>query len=467
MQIGQKSKFFFPKTILIVFTVLLFFIDPNNVSYKIVCILSWIDVGLTVLVFFCEEKVSLKNAKFLFLCITILFTMGQNLAYLFIADPSEFGHRLIANNYSDLELCKGSFFVLEAFNLFVLGLTSNKHLRFVVKNKSYGYKKDYSDFGFAWSAYYIGTILLIICAVPQIEYLFLEIKTFLNNGYGQTAIDGLSGMARRLHYLFLPAVCVRYCGKKFLKKRASTEICIVFLHILAFLAIGDRGSGLSLFVTLLWLTALFDENFKIRKYLVPVVLVIITVPLIKYYRISFTNGGSDSFVDLIEYTINNNPITDILVEMGGSQEIIILTMKRVQSEGIAYGVAYLDFFIKQIPSFLGIDQNYGTLAKWVIGTTAYQTKGFSIWAEAFLNFGILGSVFMYIPGCLFKKIYTTEAPLNVITVCRTSIAMVFFLDISRRSISEFGYNFLYDFIVPLIVIYLLAKHISRKRQEHE
>ena len=467
MQIRQMREGFFQKLILIFFTALLFFMDPNSVSYKMVCLLTWIDVGLTIWVFCSEEKVSLKNVKFLFLCITICFAMGQNLAYLFIVDPSEFGHHLIANNYSDLELCKGSIFTLEAFNFFVLGLTRIKHFRFVIKDKFYGYEKDYSNLSFAWSAYYIGTILLIICAVPQIRYLFLEIRTFLYSGYGQTAIDGLSGIARRLHYLFLPAVCIRYCGKKFLDKRVIVEICIIFLHIAVFLAIGDRGTGLSLFVTLLWLTALFDEKFKIRKYIVPVIVIIIAVPLIKYYRISFTSGADNSFINLIEYTINKNPITDILIEMGGSQEIIILTMRKVQSEGIAYGVAYLDFFIKQIPSFLGFDQNYGTLAKWVIGTNAYQTKGFSIWAEAFLNFGILGSIFMYIPGCLFKKIYTTEGSLNVMTVCRTSIAMVFFLDISRRSISEFGYNFLYDFIVPLLVIYLLAKHISRKRQEHE
>ncbi len=420
-----------------------------------------------MLVFCSEEKASLKNAKFLFLCITICFTVGQNLAYPFIADPNEFGHHLIANNYSDFELCKGSIFTLEAFNFFALGLTSIKHFRFVIKDKPYGYEKDYSDLSFAWSAYYIGTILLIICAVPQIRYLFLEIRTFLYSGYGQTAIDGLSGIARRLHYLFLPAVCIRYCGKKFLNKRVIVEICIIFLHIAVFLAIGDRGTGLSLFVTLLWLTALFDEKFRVRKYIVPVVIIIIAVPLIKYYRIGFTSGESNSLINLIKYTINNNPITDILVEMGGSQEIIVLTIRKVQSEGFAYGAAYLDFFIKQIPSFLGVNQNYGTLAKWVIGTTAYQTKGFSIWAEAFLNFGILGSIFMYIPGCFFKKLYTTKPPLNVMTVCRTSMTMVFFLDISRRSISEFGYNFLYDFIIPLLAIYLLAKHIRRKRQEHE
>ena len=123
MQIRQMREGFFQKLILIFFTALLFFMDPNSVSYKMVCLLTWIDVGLTIWVFCSEEKVSLKNVKFLFLCITICFAMGQNLAYLFIVDPSEFGHHLIANNYSDLELCKGSIFTLEAFNFFVLGLT--------------------------------------------------------------------------------------------------------------------------------------------------------------------------------------------------------------------------------------------------------------------------------------------------------------------------------------------------------
>ena len=41
--------------------------------------------------------------------------------------------------------------------------------------------------------------------------------------------------------------------------------------------------------------------------------------------------------------MKNNPIIDILLEMGGSQNIIIMTMNKTAMTGIAYGKAYLRF----------------------------------------------------------------------------------------------------------------------------
>jgi len=132
-------------------------------------------------------------------------------------------------------------------------------------------------------------------------------------------------------------------------------------------------------------------------------------------------------------------------------------MKKVSVEGYALGTAYLDFFIKMIPSVFGLEQNYGTLAKWILNTNRYQTYGFSIWAEAFLNFGYFGIPFMFIIGKIFNKLMNVNNTKDVLQIIRVSLILYFFADIARRSISEFGYNFLFNIIMPITVVFLISK----------
>ncbi|MBQ7975714.1 MAG: O-antigen polysaccharide polymerase Wzy, partial [Clostridia bacterium] len=172
--------------------------------------------------------------------------------------------------------------------------------------------------------------------------------------------------------------------------------------------------------------------------------------------------SDDQTYEAFSEMLASNPLIDMLLELGSTQQIIIMTMRRVATEGFAYGKAYLDFFVKMLPSFVGIQTFYPTLAKWVIGTTAYQTKGFSIWGESYLNFGGWGIPFMFVIGRLFQKLLKVDENSSPLKISLAAVSLSFFADVSRRSISEFGFVFLYDIILPIVAIWVLSEVHKRK-----
>ena len=76
------------KIFLLYFTVLLFFIDEKSMSYEMICILTLVDVAICELLLYYSEKLNIRDAVFWFLSITILFSLGQNIAYPFLRDKS-------------------------------------------------------------------------------------------------------------------------------------------------------------------------------------------------------------------------------------------------------------------------------------------------------------------------------------------------------------------------------------------
>lgn len=461
------TRSFLYKMILVLVTIFLFFVDYNNCSYQLICIFTLTDLFLCGIILWKQGCVTLDNPIFWFWSITVLFSLGQNIAYLFITDTSLVSSTLLVGyKYSISDMCRGSIFTIQALNMMTLGLLwPLKQELNDFPEVDLEYKKN--ERTTALAAYYFGTVVLIMAAIPQILYVRAELLQFFSAGYGLNASEQLSGLVLRLHYLFVPALLSKYVGKVFLNKKTYLETAIILIQVLLFLAMGDRGTGLGLLVTYIWLRASTDKSFKIRKYIIPITLVVLAIPIVKYYRIAYTSNQGGALSSAINYVISNNPIIDILLETGGTQNIIIMTMARTATTGLAYGLAYLDFFIKMIPSFFGVEQNYGTLAKWVIGTTGYQTQGYSIWGEAYLNFGQMGIPFMFLIGLAFRLLLNNNGKSRVLSLLRVGISLSFFCDIARRSISEFGYNFLYDIVIPVVVIYLISDFLRKRAEKDE
>lgn len=453
------------KIFLLYFTVLLFFIDEKSMSYEMICILTLVDVAICELLLYYSEKLNIRDAVFWFLSITILFSLGQNIAYPFLRDKSLVKDVLLyPYKYSETDMNLSSIYTLQAFNCLVLGLMS-KSYHFSLRRKEIKiFAQTIDGYYIAKSAYYIGTAIVAIAFVPQIQYTYLNIYQFIISGYGETITSQMSGLFLRLHYLFFPGLIMRLCAKFAINKNTLVDMVIFLGQAIIFLAIGDRGTGLTLFVIFIWIRSIFDKKFNLKKYVLPCALVVILVPIIKYYRIYYTEGTKGALSGAIDYIITNNPILDLLLETGGTQRILIMTIDKVKSEGLAMGKAYLDFFIKMLPSRLGVQQNYGTLANWVINSSGYQTYGFSIWAEAYLNFGYIGIPFMYIMGIILKHLLEVKNRQDILSIIRTAITLYFFADVARRSFSEFGYNFLYNLIIPVIGIYVLASFLRRRHE---
>lgn len=462
---NSKSKIELWKFIFILYTVILFFFSPESTSYGVICLLTYIDLILGLLVLWKSHNIMMSNGLFLFWIITFLFSFGQNLAYPLITDITTFRNELLYQvRYDDQQMALGSLYTLKAFNILSLALmTKGNHIRI----GRFGDTVRSREHEIAVSAGYVGRFFVIVGLIPQIQFIYLHLIQYLSIGYGESAVDQMSGLFLRLHYLFIPALIICFCSNKFLKKNTTLYSILLLGQVIFFLLMGDRGTGLTILVTILLMNASFDERFSIKKYILPSVLIVLLIPVVKYYRIFFTRGNSGGIAEAITYSIQHNPVVDILLETGGSQKILLLTISKVSQEGFANGTAYLDFFIKMLPGFFGLSTNYGTLSKWVINTTGFQTLGYSIWGEAYLNFGQFGIFFMFIIGLAFKHLlFVDKDNSSLFQIIRASISLYFFADIARRSISEFGYIFMYDLILPLVLIYIGALIIRRRESVH-
>jgi len=130
--------------------------------------------------------------------------------------------------------------------------------------------------------------------IPQFIYLTAHISQYLDIGYGETAVNQLSGIVQRFHYLFVPALFIRFVAKLFLNKKTILDVILILAHVVVFFAIGDRGSALAILVTFIWLEAYFDNKFELKNYLIPIIISILVIPIVKYYRIYFSVDQVDA-----------------------------------------------------------------------------------------------------------------------------------------------------------------------------
>ena len=117
------TRNFLYKMILVLVTIFLFFVDYNNCSYQLICIFTLTDLFLCGIILWKQGCVTLDNPIFWFWSITVLFSLGQNIAYLFITDTSLVSSTLLVGyKYSISDMCRGSIFTIQALNMMTLGL---------------------------------------------------------------------------------------------------------------------------------------------------------------------------------------------------------------------------------------------------------------------------------------------------------------------------------------------------------
>jgi len=121
---------------IILLTLILFFIDANEITYRFISLVTWFDLIICTLYLYKNNSVNINNPVFLFWIITIIFSFGQNIIFPFIIDIYSVKKTLLYSFvFQDYDLCKGTIFTLQAFNLFTLGLFSEKNFNFKIRNK--------------------------------------------------------------------------------------------------------------------------------------------------------------------------------------------------------------------------------------------------------------------------------------------------------------------------------------------
>jgi len=261
----------------------------------------------------------------------------------------------------------------------------------------------------------IGWIVSLTSVYFYINSLISSIIKSMLYGYGalydrSDSTEGvLAGIGGMLASMFIPSlICL------FVANRANTlytrTITIVFVIIIvAGFMTGGRSSSVTLLVLLLILHNSLVRKFSRKIYVLVIISLFLLMPILSY--IANSRSGTDRTFSMEEADFSNNALVSALAEMGGSQSCLIETMRLVPAtESYRYGKSYIYSLATIVPN-LGFWKVHPAvkeagLAKWLpnkLGLT-YGT-GFSMFAEAYINFSYLGFIMIYILGYVFARIF--------------------------------------------------------------
>ncbi|MBW4592659.1 MAG: O-antigen polysaccharide polymerase Wzy family protein [Brasilonema angustatum HA4187-MV1] len=267
---------------------------------------------------------------------------------------------------------------------------------------------------------WIGWVLLGISLVPAFFTLGSAISNVTTYGYlalyQENIPVGAEATPRILATFLIPAALFLLAGSN--KKQniiAISMIVIITISIIQ-LFLGARSQAVMPMVAYLWLWHRCIKPLpKVLILISSSLVLLIILPLVGSIRlISGEDRLSLDFIIDAFFSIDN-PAIAIFSEMGSSMGTIAHTIELVPSQrGFDMGASYGYALLTLIPNlFWDIHPTIarGLAEKWLVDTvnpyisSIGGTMGYSFIAEAYLNFGLIGTaIFMAFFGFLFAKL---------------------------------------------------------------
>jgi oligosaccharide repeat unit polymerase len=265
----------------------------------------------------------------------------------------------------------------------------------------------------------VGWILLVISLPPTLFILRNAIGTVSTSGYVSLyeSLASEGSAVTVLSKFIIPSGLFLLAGSQQNRFSARISILLILTYSITYNFLGQRTNGLLPLLSLAWLWHNLIKPLP-KKVFVPLTLFMAFVvsPLIAEIR-----GGTGlerfSLTSIIEkFTSFENPITSTLFEFGGSMQTIAYTIELVPSQkDFNMGVDYLYALYTLVPNigFGGLHPTFarGVPATWLSAEVTPRelirgiSLGYSFIAEAYLNFGWIGTpIFMAIFGFYIGKL---------------------------------------------------------------
>lgn len=258
----------------------------------------------------------------------------------------------------------------------------------------------------------IGQVLFLISVIPYYQELIKNLVISVTYGYGaiydQEVRIGINNISAIIGELFIPSlICMHVACKRNMYK-IVIEILLLF-NAIVILITGGRTRGVILLVLVLIMHNFFVRRFSKKMIIVLGVGAFFFLSILSY--ISTTRSGNNRQVSVEGLEISTNGAVDAIGEMGGSMFCLIESQKLVpEHEPFRYGESYLYSLTAVIPN-LGFWEIHpaklkANLSDWLTDTLdlSYGT-GFSMVAEAYVNFGALGFLVFVLLGWLFASFF--------------------------------------------------------------
>ena len=446
-------------------------------------------IGLLQLAFTCWSWKRLQgnmiNPYCLFVVAAYLFTFGQSLLYPFdLVSPQ----RDLLNSYvlpfSFQDIFNSQLLTLLFLNFMHIGaICALKPASQVSLNSEHPVssaleRPPISHFHQLYGIKLVGWGLFAISFLPFFVKSFTEYGVVKSYGYGaiyeQEVHIGLANINYILSSYFIPSILCLLVAYHTSRRAKFFFLGILLLDIIFTLFIGGRTQAVILASVVLLVQHNLIRPLKWKELLfvgLSAYLFLGLLSVISEVRSNSHRTFSDYSSNTGEVQRFTSPITETFSEMGSSMMPLAATMQLVpQVRSHRYGSTFFYSLTTIIPNLGFWDihpgKEYATLGDWLQRELQLgYGPGYSIVAEAYLNFGIFGFFFMLLYGFVLARIFRSITPeisknhplqfLLVILFCQLGLATV------RNSFIAIVRTVFYYLLVVYAGVTILNRHKSK------
>ena len=251
------------------------------------------------------------------------------------------------------------------------------------------------------------------------------------------------------------------------KKYCNIFLTAMFTEVIVALLVGGRSGAVMTMLGMLLAFHYFIRPIRKKDMIVGAGVAYLGMAVLNAIA-TFRNLMNRSLGDLVELTVSSlgNAVGELLGELGWTLTSICWTMELVPSDyPYRYGMTYLASLTTAIPSsFFGGRANHPVviwahLAEWLQGAlNKSYGPGFSMIAEAYINYGGMGIVMMAIVGFLIAKYLTRvsrkDAEINLIG---STFQILFIMTIMKSLVRSSVSVAFRDVFFVLLPLYLLIR----------
>ena len=324
----------------------------------------------------------------------------------------------------------------------------------------------------------VGRVFLYISILPVLVTAIGAIQVAKAGGYGslyeQQAVTGFAASTSIIADFIFPGVFLVIAGGKEKPRLRVFAVIYLLFYTCAKLAIGTRGAAVMPLLAMMWLWDSVVRPLPRTLFIViAAVMLLVVFPVVGATRNEV--AGVDLFsVEFLSKTLAgvNNPLVSSISEMGFSATTIGWTMDLVPKvRPFALGMSFVVGILTLIPNVFSSGRHpaltmsgYDIPDFWLVGELDKEfaerggSFGFSFIAEAYLNFGWFGIVFLGAIGFMFAKfVQWALRDRDPVKMAIVAIFVSFFLFYPRGSCQMVFRPLVWYSLVPYLWMRWLSK----------
>jgi len=262
-------------------------------------------------------------------------------------------------------------------------------------------KRDRALLPYAWCA-------LVIYIVFVMAYFYFEGSKVFSQDYLESYIHASNSLLYRSYQAtrFFPVIIILCLFA--LSRGRRLHVAAVFACILPLMFV-QLMTGARSQPFIIGLAAFVAYDYFVRRHRSWLVATVAVASSAVSYTVAA--GRTTGLGVEVFRTDNSMDLTHTIWEMGGTVGVVLRTMVLVRETGFEYGRSFLDAIEYVAPRKLvdgmGLGTNYVTPADWLVAHSSDVPLGgglgYSVIAEAYLNFGMFGCVLFAIMGWFVSR----------------------------------------------------------------